>query len=65
MKSINQAKHPKVLAYNDTFNISNLMDPKNVIDYLKVCGFVFFGSVNFLVTVNKDPLLPVGKIDMC
>ena len=41
------------------------MDPKNVIDYLKVCGFVFFGSVNFLVTVNKDPLLPVGKIDMC
>ena len=41
------------------------MDPKNVIDYLKVCGFVFFGSVNFLVAVNKDPLLPVGKIDMC
>ena len=65
MKSINQAKHPKVLAYNDSFDINNLMDPKNGIDFLKVLGFVFFGSVNFLVAVNKDASLPSGKIDMC
>ncbi len=41
------------------------MDPKISVDYWKVCGFVFFGAVNFLVAVNKDPSLPSGKIDMC
>jgi len=65
LKQLNKPNHPKVQAYNDTFNTSNLMDPKISVDYWKVCGFVFFGAINFLVAVNKDPSLPSGKIDMC